>query len=151
LSGVFSCIQVAKFFPVWLAVLITIIVGLLLVGSLVTSLGNDLLDVAIGCVVVIVVMAVVLPVGAKAFRRHFPVTGRVEQSRWPNHRSPEPSPLASVGPHSRLTSLARRGSTRSATGILTIRRSCPPWSLSGPPRGRCSVSAPARLTVIVEL
>ena len=77
LSGVFSCIQVAKFFPVWLAVLITIIVGLLLVGSLVTSLGNDLLDVAIGCVVVIVVMAVVLPVGAKAFRRHFPVTGRV--------------------------------------------------------------------------
>jgi hypothetical protein len=79
LSGLYSRIQLAKFLPVWLAVIITLAVGLILVGSLTASLGNDLLDIGIGCIVVVIVMAVALPVAGKIFRRHFSAAGSVEQ------------------------------------------------------------------------
>lgn len=80
LSGIYSSTHIAEFFPIWLALIITVAVGLLLVGSLAVSLGNELLDVVIGCIVVIFVMVVVVPVGAKEFRQHFPATGRVNQT-----------------------------------------------------------------------
>lgn len=66
--------------------LITVAVGILVVGSLAASLGNELQDIAIGCIVVIIVMAVALPVGARAWRRHFPAW-RIDQSMvavWPH-------------------------------------------------------------------
>ena len=98
LSGLYSCVQLAKYFPIWLAVLITLVVGLVVVGSMAASLGNELMDVAIGCVVIAIVIAVVLPVGAKAFRKHFPASSRVHVSvvALGHNQSPTPTAVGAV-------------------------------------------------------
>lgn len=79
LSGIYSCVQLAKFLPVWLAVIITFAVGFVLVGCLTESLGNDLLDIGVGCVVVVIVMTVALPVFAKSFRPHYSPPSKIVQ------------------------------------------------------------------------
>jgi uncharacterized membrane protein YfcA len=86
LSGLYACAQLARMFPFWLAVLLTVAVGCLLVVCLSAVIGNELLDVVIGCATVIVAMALVVPAGAEAFRKHHPPpvqSKRGKTSAWP--------------------------------------------------------------------
>lgn len=79
LSGSYACTRLAQIFPIWLAVLVTIAIGILLVASLTASLGNELLDIAIGCAVIIIFMTMVGPVCAKKFQRSQAATAKSKQ------------------------------------------------------------------------
>jgi hypothetical protein len=88
-SGLYASIQLAKIFPVWLAVIVAAVLGLLVVSSMTASLGNELQDVLIGCVTVIFVMAVMVTAGVKAYQKHHPAPVTVEQPKvsvWPASR-----------------------------------------------------------------
>lgn len=93
-SGLYACIQLAKIFPVWLAVLITVVLGLLLVGTLTASLGNDLLDVLVGCITVIVVMTLGVTAGVRAYRKSHPAPVRMEQPKVSVWLNPADTPPA---------------------------------------------------------
>ena len=80
LSGLYSCARMAQMFPIWLAVLVAAAVGILLVASLTASLGNELLDIAIGCVVIVIWMTVVVPVFAKKFQQFRQTPVKVNQT-----------------------------------------------------------------------
>lgn len=79
LSGLYGGDQAAKILPIWMAVVLTVMVGIILVGSLAASLGNDLLDVVIGCVVVVIIITVIVPAGAKALKGHVSTGYRFER------------------------------------------------------------------------
>jgi hypothetical protein len=70
ISGVFAAIKLASVLPVWAAILVTFALWFLLVVCMTASCGSELLDVLVGSVTIIVVMAIVVPEGVRMWQRN---------------------------------------------------------------------------------
>jgi hypothetical protein len=68
-SGVFAAIKLASLLPVWFAVLLTFVLWFLLVACMTASCGSELLDILVGSVTIVIVMAVVVPAGIRMWQR----------------------------------------------------------------------------------
>src|SRR5687767_9282555 len=59
------------FLPLWAAALIGFPLGLLAVGGFIATMGNDLMDLLVGSVIVLVLALILFPVLATARKRAF--------------------------------------------------------------------------------
>src|SRR2546421_10676486 len=105
-SGAFAAAKLASVFPLWAALLITLLIWFVLVVCMTASCGSELLDIVVGSVTIILVMAVVVPAGVRMWQRKQQKKLPAAHSYIETPRGPQPAILLRSTPGGRFVSIS---------------------------------------------